>query len=235
MQDFFLVIDTETSGRPKKWNAPYSDENAWPHVLQIAWIILDKNGNEVKKQNHYLNNTGFTIGEASKEIHHINDDLLAEKGEDRRLIFERLANDIAHYKPLIIAHFAELDYCMVEAECYRLALPSPLNGLSFFCTLKASSKYVKNPSFKFLKLNVLYKTLFKTRPENLHNALNDAQLTAEIFFYLLAKGEVSPQLIEKHSQEIKTVKAKNYQNSDIYYVAFIIIIILSIATYFYGK
>jgi len=235
LQDFFLVIDTETSGRPKKWDAPYSDKEAWPHVLQVAWIIFDRNGEELKKEDHYLKIGDFTISEASKKIHHITENFLKREGKDRKQVFNILAKDIAQYKPLIIAHFAELDYCMIEAECHRLAIPSPVNGSPLFCTLKASSSYVKNPTFKFLRLSAFYKTLFKTRPQNLHNALNDAQLTAEIFFHLLNKGEVNPQLIEKHSMEIRTVKAKNYQNGDIYYIAIIIMIILIIAIYFYGK
>lgn len=36
LQDYFLVIDTETSGLPKKWDAPYGTKNNWSHVLQIA-------------------------------------------------------------------------------------------------------------------------------------------------------------------------------------------------------
>ncbi len=235
MQDFFLVIDTETSGRPKKWDAPYSEKYAWPHVLQIAWIILDGNGKEIKKENHYLKPNGFIITEASKKIHHITEDFLAREGKEREPVFNILAEDIAQYKPLIIAHFAELDYCMIEAECHRLAIPSPLNGSSLFCTLKASASYVKNPAFKFLRLNVFYKTLFKIRPENLHNALADAQLTAEIFIHLLKKGEVDQQIVEKHSLEIKAVKSAYYQNTDIFYIVIIIVVILLIALYFYGK
>lgn len=235
MQDFFLVIDTETSGRPKKWNAPYSEKSAWPHVLQIAWIIFDKTGKEIKKENHYLKPNGFIISEASKKTHHITEEFLKKEGEDRKYVFNILAEDIAQYKPVIIAHFAELDFCMVEAECYRLGTPSPFQNSSFFCTLKASSNYVKNPTFKFLRLNVFYKTLFKTRPQKLHDALVDAQLTAQIFFHLLEKGEVDQKIIEKHSLEVKAVKSINYQHTDVLYVITIIVVISLIAFYFYGR
>ncbi len=234
MQDYFLVIDTETSGLPKKWNAPYHTKNNWPHVLQIAWLIFNREGKLVKKHNHYLKPGDFKIGKASTKIHHITLDFLSEKGEDRSTVFQNFTADISTYQPLIIAHFAELDFSMVGAEYHRLNLPNPLIKSNFFCTLKASAPYVKNPTFKFLKLNVFYKTLFKKRPENLHNALVDAELTAEIFFYLLQKGEVTEQIIEEQSKAIKTIK-QDASLPIFYYITFIIALIIFIAFYYYGK
>ncbi|MBC7524694.1 MAG: 3'-5' exonuclease, partial [Flavobacterium sp.] len=53
MKDHFLVVDTETSGLPKKWDLPYDAKNNWPHVVQIAWIIFNTKGEELKRENHY--------------------------------------------------------------------------------------------------------------------------------------------------------------------------------------
>lgn len=235
MQDYFLVIDTETSGLPKKWDAPYGTKKNWPHVLQIAWLIYKSDGELIKKENHYLKPRDFKINKASTKIHQITLEVLQEKGEERLEIFRDLSNDIAIYQPLIIAHFAELDYCMVGAEYHRLALPNPFTKSNFFCTLKASAYYVKNPAFKFLKLNVFYKTLFNKRPENLHNALADAELTAEIFFHLLKKGEVTDQLIEEQSEAIKKDKFATTETPKLYFIALIIVLLISIAIYYYGK
>lgn len=235
MQNYFLVIDTETSGLPKKWDAPYTEKNNWPHVLQIAWLIYNCEGQLVKKENHYLKSNNFKITKASTKIHHLTIDFLQENGEDRQTVFEKFGNDISTYSPLIIAHFAELDYCMVSAEYHRLGITNALAHSFFFCTLKASAAYVKNPTFHFLKLNVFYKTLFKKRPENLHNALVDAQLTAEIFFHLLQKGEVTDLIIQQHSQIIKKHKPQTKKSLNIYYVVFTIILVILIALYYYGK
>ncbi|HET8827996.1 MAG TPA: 3'-5' exonuclease [Pelobium sp.] len=235
MQDYFLVIDTETSGLPKKWDAPYQTKNNWPHVLQIAWLIYNSKGELVKKENHYLKPADFKITKASTKIHQITLDFLREKGEDRLKIFKDFSNDISAYQPLIIAHFAELDFCMVGAEYHRLQLPNPMAECDLFCTLKASASYVKNPAFKFLKLNVFYKTLFKKRPKNLHNALADAELTAEIFFHLLQKGEVTPSIIENQSKAIKKDKFATTETPKLYFIALIIVLLISIAIYYYGK
>lgn len=235
MQDYILVIDTETSGLPKKWDAPFETKNNWPHVLQIAWIIYEASGSLVKKANHYLKPGEFKITKASTKIHNITSDFLQKNGEERLEVFESLAADINHYRPLIVAHFAELDFCMVGAEYHRLRMLNPLTESTFFCTLKASAPYVKNPAFNFLKLNVFYKTLFHKRPNNLHNALTDAELTAEIFFYLLKKGEVTENLIEEQSKAIKKEKTETHPLSKRYYIILTIIVIIIITIYYYEK
>ena len=232
---YYLVIDTETSDLPKKWDAPYCTKDNWPHILQIAWIIYNQHGEEVKKENHYLKPGDFKITKASTKIHSLTTDFLQENGEERTAVFEKLKADILVYEPLIVAHFIELDFRMIGAECYRLNLAHPLKDSALYCTLKASATYVKNPTFKFLKLNVFYKTLFKKRPENLHNALVDAELTSEIFFYLLKNGEATPQIIEQHSKAIKQVKPEVDYLKNIQFILLIVILISAIAIYYYGK
>lgn len=235
MAPYYLVIDTETSSLPKNWDAPYSEEKNWPHVLQIAWLVFDEDGKFVKQENYFLKPGNFKITKASTKVHKITTAFLTENGTERLEVFEKLNHDVNIFKPLIIAHFIELDFKMVGAELYRLALPNPITQQSLFCTLKASAKYVKNPSFKFLKLNVFYKTLFKKRPENLHNALVDAALTAEIFFHLKNKGEVNQQIIEQHTNSVKRLTDDTTQFKPAVLIAFIIVLIVTMAIYFYGK
>jgi DNA polymerase-3 subunit epsilon len=211
MNDYFLVIDTETSGLPKKWDVPYHTMNNWPHVLQIAWLIFDVEGKLLKKENHYLKPTAFKITKASFKIHQLSLNFLKHRGKERNLVFKKLIGDLEKYKPLMIAHFVELDYHMVAAELHRLKIDYPIENIPLFCTLKASAPYVKNPNFEYLKLNRFYKTLFNKRPEKLHDALADAQLTAEIFFHLLNNKEIDNQIIQ-NQKNIK-IKEKNKAKS----------------------
>jgi len=37
----YLIIETETTGLPKKLTAPITDINNWPRMIQIAWILCD--------------------------------------------------------------------------------------------------------------------------------------------------------------------------------------------------
>lgn len=211
MKAFYLVIDTETSGLPKNWDLPYDTPHNWPYILQIAWIIFDADGNEIKRENHYLEDDGFKIAKSAFNIHHINKEFLAKHGENRKEVLSLLAEDLKTYEPLVIGHFVELDFHMVEAAFQRSGLENVIHYLPLFCTMNASIPYIKNPSFKFLKLEIFYKTLFHKKPEKIHDALADAELTAEIFFHLLEKGEVSEKKIIHQQQRIKRTYLKNKQ------------------------
>ena len=39
-----LIYDTETTGLPRDWNAPISDSDNWPRLVQLAWQLHDANG-----------------------------------------------------------------------------------------------------------------------------------------------------------------------------------------------
>ena len=40
----YLIFDTETTGLPKRWDAPITDTNNWPRCVQIAWQLHDDMG-----------------------------------------------------------------------------------------------------------------------------------------------------------------------------------------------
>jgi len=235
VKDHFLVVDTETSGLPKKWDLPYDAKNNWPHVVQIAWIIFNAKGEELKRENHYIKNNDFKISKSAQNIHHLDSEFLKKNGKDRLHVMQRLAKDLENYQPLIIAHFVELDFHMICAEFFRTNIKSNIGQLPLFCTMKASKPYIKNPSIKYLKLNRFYKTIFNKRPEKLHDALSDALLTAEIFFYLLQNGEIDDVAIA-FQQNLIDVKNKEIQ--PVYkWLSLIIVIILTIVIcwFSYGK
>ena len=48
----YLVFDTETTGLPKNFNAPLSDSDNWPRMVQIAWQLHDEDGNLIENQDY---------------------------------------------------------------------------------------------------------------------------------------------------------------------------------------
>ena len=40
----FLVYDTETTGLPRDYNAPMTDSENWPRLVQLAWQLHDEKG-----------------------------------------------------------------------------------------------------------------------------------------------------------------------------------------------
>ena len=57
----FLIFDTETTGLPKRDNAPVSEVDNWPRVVQIAWQLHDENGDLTEHNNLLIQPDGFEI------------------------------------------------------------------------------------------------------------------------------------------------------------------------------
>ena len=195
MKDYILFIDTEASGLPKNWKAPYSKKNNWPTAVQISWVVFKKDGSEVKQENFYVYDEEIKIKKSAFKVHGITKAFLAEKGISRKEILVQLSNDINSFDPLLVAHFMELDYHILSADYYKSGLPNPFINATTFCTMMASKAFIKSVDKSFLRLNDLYKLLFNDTLHNQHNALVDARATAECFFELLKQGTIDNDII----------------------------------------
>jgi DNA polymerase-3 subunit epsilon len=230
VKDYILFIDTETSGLPKKWNKPYSTQGNWPYSIQIAWIIFQKDGTEIKSENHYIKDNDFEIEASSLKIHGISSEFLHENGEKRKKVMSKLAYDIKKYKPMLVGHFLELDFHMLGVDFYRSGIENPTQNLPLFCTMYASAPYVKNPQAKYLRLSQLYTYLFNEKVDNLHNALTDAKVTALSFFEMLKRGEITEDLIIAQQSLFKKKKLSNTGKAwaAIFFISIITIILIII-------
>ena len=76
----YLFIDTETTGLPKEYDAPYTDIDNWPRLVQLAWIVYDYTTIVVRK-NFIIKPIGFTIPNASTKVHGITTKQALEKGQ----------------------------------------------------------------------------------------------------------------------------------------------------------
>ena len=67
----YLFFDTETTGLPKNWNAPITDLNNWPRLVQLAYLCYDNEGNELSRGDFIVKPEGFTIPRDASRIHGI--------------------------------------------------------------------------------------------------------------------------------------------------------------------
>jgi len=201
VRDYLLFIDTETSGLPKKWDLPYSDNDNWPYAVQVAWVIFTRNGKEIKKENFYVNDDDFEITPAAYRIHGISREFLLQHGESREKILKVLAADLMLYRPLVVGHYMQLDFQVLGADFYRIGLENPLKNFPTFCTMQATAKYVSSPKSKYLRLDRLFYILFYTDLKNQHQALADAQATAACFFEMVKLGDINNESIIQQQQK----------------------------------
>lgn len=207
MKDYLLFIDTEASGLPKDWDAPYSKEKNWPFAVQVSWIVFSKEGNEVKRVDYYVKNNDFVIAPSAIKVHGITRDNLNKKGVDRKKILRALVRDLEVFEPLVVGHFIELDYHVLSAEFYRAGMSNPMKDLKFFCTMLVTKGYHLNPTVTYLKLFDLFESLFNTPLHIQHNAMADASATAACFFELLKHGDINDETINEQVLHFKTPKA----------------------------
>lgn len=201
MREFILFIDTETTGKPLDWDAPYSDTKNWPYSVQIAWAVYDKDGRKLKSENHYIYEPELEISEVSGRIHGITREFLQEHGKARKQVLTLLAQDLEQYQPLVVGHFMQLDYHMLGVGFHRANLPNPLPQLPTFCTMNASANFFLKPKQNFLRLGELYERLFREPLLQQHDAAVDVKATAACFFRLLEQGDISEESILQQQKE----------------------------------
>ncbi|MVN21061.1 3'-5' exonuclease [Mucilaginibacter arboris] len=220
MIDNLLFIDTEASGLPKKWNAPYSKVNNWPFSVQISWLIYNRNGNLIKQEDHYIKDNDFKISPAAQDIHGITREFLNEHGELRHEVMELLAKDMELYRPLMIGHFMELDFHVLSADFFRSGVENPISNMKMFCTMIATKRLADNTQHKYLRLGDLYQLLFKTPLLHQHNALTDAAATAECYFELIKRGEIDEEYI------LKQQSLKSYEHPFNRFIGWAVVILI---------
>jgi DNA polymerase-3 subunit alpha len=187
----FLIFDTETTGLPQDYNAPVTDSDNWPRVVQIAWQLHDETGKLISAENLIVKPDGFTIPYNSVKIHGITTERALEEGlplEEVLALFEE-----ARTKAKFVAgHNIEFDVNVMGAEFARSGYPYPIVEAPQLDTKDLSTEYCAIPGgkggkFKWPTLTELHQKLFNTGFEDAHDAAYDVDATAKCFFALLER------------------------------------------------
>lgn len=176
----YLFFDTETTGLPKNYKAPYSDLENWPRVVQLSWLVSEDG--EVIKESDNVIKVDFPIPVQSSNIHGITNEISNTKGRDLNVVLSEMLADI-EASEAIICHNLNFDLAILQAELLRAEL-DPVITKKMFCTMRSAVDYCKLPGnygFKWPKLEELYDICFSEKLENAHDALVDVKATYRIF------------------------------------------------------
>lgn len=186
----YLFFDTETTGIPKNYKAPVADINNWPRLVQLAWLLTDKGGNEIKRAEYIIKPSGFSISEEAARIHGITNEIAIKAGVDLKPVLEEISGDISKSR-VLIAHNMQFDEKILGAEFLRMGFPNQIEGMPKKCTMQSSTDYCKIPGpygNKWPRLQELYKKLFREDFNNAHNALADVKACSRCYFELRRIG-----------------------------------------------
>lgn len=185
----YFFFDTETTGLPLNWNAPVSDLNNWPRMIQVGYIIYDLEGNHIETKEYIIRPENFEIPEESSNIHGITTDKALAEGIELSIVLNELYQKITS-STIVVAHNISFDEKILGAEFLRKNLNNVLDIKRKICTMKSSVNYCAIPNqygkYKWPKLEELHKKLFNKNFDNAHNALADIQATADCFWKLKA-------------------------------------------------
>ncbi len=181
----YIVIDTETTGLPKRVNGKFTcpknniSDYDTARVIEIGYIIFDRSHNNIFQRSLLINN-GIDIPEASTKIHGITREMIEKDGIATDIAFDILSKDLLRFSPeTIIAHNIDFDYNVILSECYRgnyLQLVDIFQKMKQICTMRLGTI----PPAKYISLKNLCDIL-KVVYKNAHRAFDDAIMCFECF------------------------------------------------------
>ncbi|MAP80174.1 MAG: DNA polymerase III subunit alpha [Aequorivita sp.] len=209
----YLIFDTETTGLPKRFNAPVSDTDNWPRCIQIAWQLHDAMGNLIEHQDYLVKPEGFNIPFDAEKIHGISTELATEEGVPLQVVAQKFQAALLKTK-FIVGQNVGFDVNIMGAEFFRLNMENPLPNLPVLdtCT-ETTAQLCKIPGgrggkFKLPTLTELHEFLFNEPFAEAHNATADVEATTRCFLELLRREaytadelDVQADYFEKFSEE----------------------------------
>ncbi len=188
----YLFFDTETTGFPARWNAPCSDTENWPRLVQIAWVRCDADGRRLDSESHLVRPLGFSIPKDAERVHGISTARALLEGDALGEVLDAFAAALAA-SDVVVAHNIDFDECVVAAEFTREGMATELQRKPKVCTMKASTEYCRLPGrsgYKYPSLSELYFTLFRKKFDEAHHAEADVNALVECFFELKRRGVI---------------------------------------------
>ena len=208
----FLIFDTETTGLPKRWDAPISDTNNWPRIVQLAWQLHDDNGVLISNKSYLIKPKDFDIPFESEKVHGISTMLASENGVIIKTVLKEFLKDLKSSEYLV-GHNLKFDINVVASELFRLDIENQLLNKTVLDTCTENTAKVcklpggKSGKFKYPTLVELYENLFKNKFENAHNASADVEANAMVFFELIRLKLFDPSLIQDFENFQKKISA----------------------------
>ena len=185
----YVFFDTETTGVPRDYKAPYTDTGNWPRVVQLSWLVVDENGLELSRHDHIIKPVGFEIPDQAAAIHGISTARALSEGEDLRSVINEFCADVRACG-CVVGHNVDFDIKVTQAECCRLGEVQPFTRKVVRDTMKESTDYCNIPGKfgpKWPRLDELHRKLFGCGFEDAHNSLADIEATCKCFWELVRR------------------------------------------------
>ncbi len=185
----YLIFDTETTGLPKRYDAPVSDTDNWPRCVQLAWQLHENDGRLAEHKEYLIKPEGFIIPFEAETIHGISTGLAQKEGVSLEMAIQEFLAALDK-TDFLVGQNLQFDVNILGAELHRLGIENTLAKKPILdtCT-EVTAELLKLPGgrggkFKLPTLSELHQYLFDEKFEEAHNASADVEATARCFFEL---------------------------------------------------
>ena len=207
----YIIFDTETTGLPKRWDAPLSDSENWPRCIQIAWQLHDERGALVSHEDYLVTPDGFTVPFDAEQIHGISTELALDQGVRLKEVLNLFTQALSE-ADYVGGHNVSFDLNILGAEYLRLGDHNPLADVQIIdtCT-EETANLCKIPGgrggkFKLPTLTELYLHLFGKGFGEAHNATADVEATTRCFLELLRTDQLHPKALAGKGDLLRTLQ-----------------------------
>ena len=210
----YLIFDTETTGLPKRWDAPVSDTDNWPRCIQIAWQLHDGLGQMIEHQDFLIQPDGFDIPFESEKIHGISTALAQAEGVPLNEALDAFRQALEK-TTFLVGQNVGFDLNIMGAEYWRQEGSDPLAAFPVLDTCTESTAELcqipggRGGKFKLPTLTELHEHLFGEAFKEAHNATADVEATTRCFLELLRKKHYPLQELKAEPQYYTEYEAAN--------------------------
>lgn len=194
----YLIFDTTGNGKPKTWNASYTDSFNWPRMIHCSWIILDENFKPIEDYNAIIKPEGYTLTEdAAQKAGEEYDRFM--NGDEMEGVLKKFQESIEKVQ-YIISFNLNFNENIIAAEYHRAGERNPLLYTDKFCLMQESTWFCKIPGkggkYKWPSLNELHALLFNQKFSPAGNARADVIAASRCFIKLMKMGQLEDMFEE---------------------------------------
>ncbi len=177
-----LFLDTEFTGFNKNQD----------HLVQVAWVMTDLEGNVLKNANYMVRPEGYEIPEESTAIHHIDTAQAATYGYPIKVVMEQFRRDLLR-STCLVGYTLYRDKIHIK-KAWKGSLKSKypfwptIDLAEYEKTVRQQLNY--NDDSQTISLATMYLLLFGEPMTRAHNAMSDAQATCRCFWELVQRGVI---------------------------------------------
>ncbi|MCL6257743.1 DNA polymerase III subunit alpha [Aquiflexum sp. TKW24L] len=192
----YIIFDTETTGLPRSYNAPMSNDDNWPRLVQVAWQLHDATGKLLSNHNYIVKPEGFTIPYNAEKVHGISTARATREGHALDKVLSIFHEDVEK-ATFLVGHNIGFDINVVGSEFLRKQIPMKLQSMKEMDTKDLSTDFCALPGgkggkYKWPTLTELHHKLFGNGFQDAHDAAYDVAATAKCFFGLITQKVIAP-------------------------------------------